>query len=323
MNKFFSIAAMGALLMMAACNSNVKKTPNGMEFSIAKAGDGVLAKTDEVLVFEYQMKDSKDSVWADTHKIGFPAAVLIADTSALKTENGMVQMFRQLSKGDSVIVNMPIKKFFKDIVGSGLPPKMDSTLSISYLISVTEITNREKYMAKQQELMQKKQTEQLTKDVEAIDKFLAEKAIKADTTSSGLRYVITQPGTGANATPGQSVKVHYAGYLLDGNYFDTSIKAVAQEKGLYDARREPYAPFDVVIERSNVIRGWHEALKLMNKGSKATFYIPSTLGYGSQRAGEKIAENSILVFDIEMVDITDPEKAANANKPGPKGKKKG
>jgi len=318
MNKI-SIALIGLLLTMAACNkSNVKETPNGFKFTVVKAGDGVLAKPNEILVFDFTMKDSKDSVWQETYKMGMPAAVMIADTSALKTENGMVQMFRQLSKGDSVVAEMPVLKFFKDIVNGPLPKTIDSTLNISYLIKVTDITTRESYMAKQQELMTKKQAEQLTKDIEIIDKYLADKGIKAEKTESGIRYVITQPGSGEKAAAGQNVKVNYTGYLLDGKYFDTSIKTLAQEKGLYDARREPYTPFELVIERSNVIKGWHEALKLMNKGSKGTFYIPSTLGYGPQRASEVIGENSVLVFDIEMLDVTQPKDQENADAPSPK-----
>ncbi|MGC4021826.1 MAG: FKBP-type peptidyl-prolyl cis-trans isomerase [Cyclobacteriaceae bacterium] len=52
-----------------------------------------------------------------------------------------------------------------------------------------------------------------------------------------------------------------------------------------------------------VIGGWDEVLQLMNKGKKITVYIPSTLGYGAQRRSEVIVENSILVFDMELVNI--------------------
>jgi FKBP-type peptidyl-prolyl cis-trans isomerase FkpA len=304
MNKL-STLFIALLLLTAACDKPTKKTPNGFEYKVIKAGNGVKPKVGEILVFNYQLKDSKDSVWADTRKTGMPAAVMIADTSAIMKENGMVQMFRELSVGDSVAAEMPVTKFFKDIVGGPFPTedKIDSTLKVIYLVTVSEITDREKYMTKQRETMEKKMTEQLGKDTVAIDKFLAEKNISAQKTESGIRYVITQQGKGDNAAPGENVTVNYTGYLLNGKYFDSSVKEIAQEKGLYDARREPYKPFDLVVDRSNVIRGWHEALKLMNKGAKGTFYIPSTLGYGPQRMSEVIEENSILVFDIEMIEI--------------------
>jgi FKBP-type peptidyl-prolyl cis-trans isomerase len=302
MNKL-STLLIAMLLLTAACDKSQKETPNGFKYTVIRDGDGIIPKVGEVIVFDYLLKDSKDSVWADTRIPGLPAAVMIADTSKLKEENGMVQMFRQISKGDSVLVEMPISKFFKDIVGGPVPPGIDTALTLKYLLNVTEVTDKEKYIAQQQKALEKSQTEQFTKDVAAIDKHLTEKGITAEKTTSGLRYVVVQPGKGATALPGQNVKVNYSGYLLNGTYFDSSIKSIAQEKGIYDPRREPYAPFDLVVDRSNVIKGWHEALKLMNTGEKATFYIPSTLGYGPQRMSQQIGENAILVFDIEMVEI--------------------
>jgi len=310
MNKITTALAALVLIVTASCSNKTEETPNGFKYVVAKSGDGTLPKPGEILVFDYTMRDSKDSVWADTRKLGMPAAVMIADAAMEKDEKGIIQMFRRLSKGDSVIAEFPVKKFFDEIVGAPLPKKIDSTLTISYFIHVSDITTREKYSEKQQAAMEKRNSEQLKKDTDAIDKYLAEKGITAQKTESGVRYVITQPGRGPNATSGESVKVHYSGYLLNGTYFDSSVKSVAQEKGLYNPAREPYEPFDVVVDRTQVIRGWHDALKTLNKGAKATFYIPSTLGYGPQRMSEVIGEDAILVFDIEVVDIKKPEEAA-------------
>ena len=145
-------------------------------------------------------------------------------------------------------------------------------------------------------------TIQLSKDVAAIDAFLAEKGIQAEKAESGLRYVITKPGTGENCKPGQIAQVNYAGYMLDGQYFDTSVKEVAQANGLYNEGGR-YIPYPVTIDETQVIKGWHHALKLLNKGAKATVYIPSPLAYGRQQRSELIVPNSILVFDLEVVDV--------------------
>jgi FKBP-type peptidyl-prolyl cis-trans isomerase FkpA len=302
MNKLSSILLIALLLVATSCDKT-KQTPNGFKYKVIKAGNGILPKTGEVLVFDYVMKDSKDSVWSDTRKTDTPAAVMIADSSALQKENGMVQMFRQLSVGDSITVEMPVKQFFKDIVGGPVPKEIDSTINISYLINVKEITNRNDYMVKQQEKMRKLMEIQLGKDTVAIDSFLVAKGITPQKTETGIRYVITQPGKGPNAASAEKVTVNYTGYLLNGKYFDTSVKAVAEEKGLFDPRREPYKPFELTIDRSGVIKGWHESLKLLNKGAKGTFYIPSSLGYGPQAMSEVLKPNSVLVFDIEMLDI--------------------
>jgi len=65
----------------------------------------------------------------------------------------------------------------------------------------------------------------------------------------------------------------------------------------------PYAPYDLILGQGQVIQGWEESLTLMNKGSKMTVYIPSSLAYGSQKRSADIVENSILTFDLELVDI--------------------
>jgi hypothetical protein len=138
MNKIASVL-IGLTLLFAACSKSEKETPSGLKFTVIEAGDGVLPKKEEVIVFEYQLKDSKDSVWNDTYTQGIPAALPIADSAALPTEKGMIQMFRMLSKGDSVSVTMPVQKFFMDIAGGPAPFGVDTTLNISYFIRVTNI----------------------------------------------------------------------------------------------------------------------------------------------------------------------------------------
>jgi FKBP-type peptidyl-prolyl cis-trans isomerase len=197
---------------------------------------------------------------------------------------------------------MPVNKFFKDLVKGPTPEGIDTTLTLMYHIRIDSIMSQENFMSYQTELMNQFAAEQLVKDIDIIDKYLADKSIDAVKVESGLRYVITQPGTGENAKSGQTVKVNYTGYLLDGQYFDSSVKSVAEEKGLFNPMRN-YEPYEVTIDQTGVIQGWHEALKYMNKGSKGTFYMPSTLAYGPQQRSAIIKENSILVFDLEVVDV--------------------
>ncbi len=298
-NVLFSLV----MLLSVACNESEKKTPGGMKFNVLKTGNGVLSKPNDVLVFNFRLIDSKDSVWGDTYLDGMPAAVTIRDTSAIKEEDGMMQMLRMTSPGDSITVNFTIKNFFKELANRPIPPGLDSTLNLTYSVKIDSITTREGIMALQASLMEKKSKEQLQKDIAAIDAYLAVKNIQAVKTDAGLRYVITKVGSGENGKPEQTAKVNYTGYMLDGQYFDGNVKSIAQEKGFYNPAREPYAPYDVIIDKTSVIKGWHEALKLINKGTKATFYIPSTLAYGPRQRSEIIKENSILVFDMELVDL--------------------
>jgi hypothetical protein len=68
---------MGMLMLLAACSKNEKETPNGFKYTVIEPGDGILPKKDEVLVFDYEVKDSKDSLWGESFTEGIYGAVKI------------------------------------------------------------------------------------------------------------------------------------------------------------------------------------------------------------------------------------------------------
>ena len=129
---------------------------------------------------------------------------------------------------------------------------------------------------------------------EAGEKFLAENKTKEGviTTESGLQYKVEKEGTGEKPTAADRVKVHYTGTLLDGTKFDSSVD-----------RGEP-AEFGV----SQVIRGWTEGLQIMPAGSKYIFWIPSDLAYGERGAGQDIKPNSVLKFEVELLEVIKEDK---------------
>ncbi len=133
-------------------------------------------------------------------------------------------------------------------------------------------------------------SEQLAVDIKKIEAHIADNNIQGvEKTESGLHYVITEFGGGGNAKAGQGVVTRYHGTLLDGTIFDSSID-----------RDET---FDFVLGQGRVIKGWDEGFALLNKGAKASLYIPSGLAYGTQAWSAVIKANSVLVFDVELVDI--------------------
>lgn len=295
------------LVLCVACDKSERETLSGLKYKLVKAGQGTPAAAGEVLVFNFIFKDSKDSVWQNTYEKDFPPYILMPDTTGIKHEDGMMQMLRQLTAGDSVTLDISIKDFFKDIVKAPIPPQFDSTLVFTYSIKAEKKMSRDSFTVWQREFFTKKQKDQEIKDSTAIESYLAKNNIVAQKTESGVYYVITKPGKGENGKPGQLAKVDYAGYTLEGNYFDTSNKTVAMENGLYNAEREkfmPYGPYEVTIDRSQVIKGWHEALKVLNKGAKATIFVPSALAYGAQGKNQ-IKPNEVLIFDLEVVELKD------------------
>ena len=131
----------------------------------------------------------------------------------------------------------------------------------------------------------KKIVEQQKAKAEALDGIIE----GFDKTDSGLFYKIETVGTGTNPSQGQNVSVHYEGSLLDGTVFDSSYKR--------------NAPIDFTLGEGQVIKGWDEGIALLSKGAKATFIIPSDLGYGSAGAGGVIPPDATLKFEVELVDF--------------------
>ena len=119
--------------------------------------------------------------------------------------------------------------------------------------------------------------------------FLAENAKKEGVTvlPSGLQYEVIAAGSGKKPSATDRVQCHYEGTLIDGTVFDSSIK-----------RGEP-AVFGV----NQVIKGWVEALQLMQEGAKWRLYIPYDMAYGEHGAGEMIPPYSALVFDVELIKV--------------------
>lgn len=148
----------------------------------------------------------------------------------------------------------------------------------------------------QEESMAKREAEQkkvAEENAEKGKKFLEENKAKegVSTTESGLQYRVITEGTGPKPKASDTVTVHYSGKLLDGTEFDSSY-----------TRNEP-ATFDL----SSVIPGWTEGLQLMPQGSKWELVIPSELAYGPGANGP-IPPNSVLVFEVELLEVKAPEK---------------
>ena len=146
----------------------------------------------------------------------------------------------------------------------------------------------------------KLESQKVVKDKAAY--FAATKA-KATTTASGLKFVITQKGTGVKGAEGSNIYFHYAGYFEDGNLFDSSIPGVAKAYGKYDANRDAqggYKAFPFTVgKKDGMIPGFIEALDMMTDGEKAIFFLPSNLAYGEKGAGGVIPPNATLIFEIE------------------------
>ncbi|MCC6724846.1 MAG: FKBP-type peptidyl-prolyl cis-trans isomerase [Saprospiraceae bacterium] len=128
------------------------------------------------------------------------------------------------------------------------------------------------------------QEEQLAKDIKKIEDYLKDNNLTAESTASGLHYIIEEPGTGGHPTLDDDVTVNYKGYLLDGSVFD-------QTSGT-----------PITFGLSGVILGWQEGIPLFQKGGKGTLLIPSGLAYGANPPSG-IPSRAVLAFDVELVNF--------------------
>lgn len=166
--------------------------------------------------------------------------------------------------------------------------KPEMTDEIARGVIMSYVTGRQAEMAERQAEQDKIQYKDYIAENEA---FLAKNKEKTGVTvtPSGLQYEVITMGTGNKPTINSTVKVNYVGTLIDGTEFDSSVKNGAP----------------VQFPLSGVISGWTEALQLMPVGSKFRLFLPQSLAYGPNQAGELIKPYSTLIFEVELLDIVE------------------
>ena len=207
----------------------------------------------------------------------------------------------------SYAMGLDLGSYFKSLEENFDLKVLQQGISDSYTGDKALMTSEEaaevqqKFAARQQEKQVKKTVEMVTKNREEADTFLAANKEKegVQETASGLQYKVVKEGKGKKPAVSDTVKVHYKGTLLNGTEFDSSYK-----------RNEP-----AVFQVGQVISGWQEALQLMNVGSTYELYLPPDLAYGDRGAPPVIEPGSMLIFQVELVEIPEqpaaqPEEAA-------------
>lgn len=129
-----------------------------------------------------------------------------------------------------------------------------------------------------------KQIDYDAKNEQEIKDYIAKNNLTAQRSDSGLYYIITNPGTGANPTATSNVTVTYKGYFTNGNVFDQS------------------GPEGISFGLDQVIKGWTEGISYFKTGGNGILLIPAKLGYGNDSKGP-IPGGSVLIFDVKLNSI--------------------
>jgi FKBP-type peptidyl-prolyl cis-trans isomerase len=297
MKKSFSIRpalslptlAIGGLFLLAGCDSEPtasdgavsQKTEqgtleNGMAYEEVRPGNGPKATLEDYVTLHYKVIKSDGTLLADSAQAGNPPTFLLKDTLP-----GWQEALTRMNQGDVWRITVPADLAYGD---EGLGDMIAPGEDLGFELSLLKVETKQEWDARRLEAFKTAQAHRK----ENMD-YLEENAARSGvtTTDSGLQYEVLQEGGGPKPSATDTVRVHYRGTLVDGTEFDSSY-----------SRGQP-AEFPV----NGVIKGWQEALQLMNTGSKYRLVIPADLAYGNRSVGGLIKAGSTLVFEVELLDI--------------------
>ena len=259
-----------------------KSKTSGLSYVMHKSNKGPKLKLDDVVTLNLKYITSKDSIVFDSWKMGKPIQLKIAKSSF---KGDLMDGLTLLTVGDSASFLINADSLFTKTFAAPRPAFIDSSSFLSFTVKVISTTTDAALKA--EEL--KAEKENAMKENEVIAKYIADKQMTPSKSSSGLMYIISEPGTGEQAQAGKTVKVHYTGRLLDGTKFDSSL--------------DRNDPIEFKLGQGMVIKGLDEGIALLKVGGKALLIIPSNLAYGSRGAGGVIPPCSPLTFEVELVSV--------------------
>lgn len=298
--KYIFIYLITITFILASCNSQSFKTEAGTEVIYLTKGQGELPVDSLVCLFNIRYTTQEGKVIMEVDPQNLLPLKINPDNVGKQGE--LYEILSRLRTGDSVhfelVASELFSKSFQAEVPDSIPPESNIQFQVAFNSRITETDYYEMIEEKRKKLDEA----QLEIDVKILDKYLTDNQIEAQQTESGLRYVLLEEGTGKKPKEGQIVQVNYAGRVLDGAYFDTSIESVAKQQGLYHKGKQ-YQPLAFQLGQGRVIKGWDEGIALLKAGTKAVLYIPSPLGYGRRGSRGIIKPNAILVFEVELVRI--------------------
>ena len=293
-NFLFSLLC---VLLVAGCSSEGRrlKTKSGYEYQIVRKGSSKDSIPVNSFVFFNMSLTEKDSMLQSSASTGKPSVLKVTgDTKNFGQLKSLVDLMVTLHEGDSMLFFFPLDSFERK------PPGFEKfTEPLVYHVGIINVMNETEFKAHSDSLQQEQEkVRQVVRDrmpeVEANAKATWEAYKKGQlkdqiqTTASGLKYIIHDPGEeGTKPAKGQQVSVHYYGMLdADGKMVDSSFKNGQ--------------PYQFPVGTGQVMPGWDEGIMLLNKGAKATLFIPAALGYGAAGSPTVIPGNADLVFYVEL-----------------------
>jgi FKBP-type peptidyl-prolyl cis-trans isomerase FkpA len=311
------VTMLASFTAMAQTAEGYTSADDGMEYKIFSDGKKDVLKNGEFMEIHFTsiIKGMNiDSILNSTRDQGMPQIIPFDSTSLPPS---YYKIFALLRDGDSLSTRTITDSIIsKQPQGQPLPAFIKSGMFIYTNIKIVNVYKtqaeadkvRQANMAIQEAIAKEKEAAQIIIDDKILSEYLAANKIMAIKSPKGSYVQITKPGVGAKLNNTQFVKVKYKGKTLDGNIFDTNMD---DSKGHTDP---------LLVNLTNdmslgggVIPGMADAFLMMQKGTKAVMYIPSTLGYGARGAGGDIPPNTNLVFEVEVLSVLNKAQVVAAN----------
>ena len=308
--KKIAIIAIALGLGFTSCKPKYQKTKDGMEYQIFEKGSGEKIKQGDFIQFHVTnlYNNGKiDSVINDTRET-FSPVINPVDSAAM---GPYFEIFTKMRKGDSLSIRTLTDSLMKNMMGQ-VPPFMQkghwtyTTVKVIDVFKDTATANAaaQKMREEQTVKMEEAEKKQLVIDEKIVTDYLKKNNIQAQRSPEGAYVQILQPGSGPNIDTSVVAVVNYTGKdMATGETFDSNT----------DPAFKHVMPLSVNMTDDprmggRVIKGWSDALKMLNKGAKAKLFIPSALAYGKM-GNDKIKPNSNLMFDVEITDVLNKEQA--------------
>ena len=272
-------------LQLKADGKKFTKSKSSLEYMIVKDVPGKAAEVGSMVTMHIKTMVNGTALF-DSYSMNNNEPVP-AEIAKPQYNGDVMEGLAMLSPGDSAEFRTPADSIFRN---GQMPPNVKSGDVVNFYVKMVTVKSKAQHEAEQKANSSK----QIGIDDALILAYIKKNNIKAEKTASGIYYVIDRKGNGKHATAADKVKVHYKGYKLNGETFDSS----------YD-RGEP-----IEFPLSGVIKGWTEGIPMFEEGGKGTLLIPSHLAYGQNGPpGSKIGPNEVLAFDVELLEINpEPKK---------------
>ncbi len=275
------------MIAFGSCKQGFQKTKSGLLYKIISDGSkGEKAKKGDFLKINYTQKIGDSVVFSSFG--GVPAYARVDSVGA--TYNP-AEIFPLLRKGDSAII-VELADTIQHKFG-GLPPYIKKTDKIILVFKVVDVFTSQDVVEKDRNGEMQKEKDRESKE---MADYIAANKINAQKTEAGTYVEIKSPGEGPLVDSGKQVHVLYTGKSFPtGKVFESNVTGPRKDT------------LKFVVGRRGIIPGMEDGVRLLRKGGKATLYIPASQAYDAQ-PGPNHKPYESLIFDIEVVDITDAPK---------------